>query len=165
MTKPTTLTISVAKAAEVLAERLGGNPQHWVLWLKNDRRPGRANHVPVVPGPGRPRYELRHVEQFIRQEQAARPSIQEQLVSPDTVAPVLSMAVMMDDAELREELEGATFRGSNIDLVAFEVLAGEDRHGQPTIWIRSGLRAGMNYVITLPFTAQEVLQRSGAQQW
>lgn len=158
--------LSASSAAARLAEALGGKPEHWTSWLKNDRRPGRAHSIPVEPGPGRPRYSLENIERFIADQAATRPAVAERAaVGAGELAPLLRMAVMLDDAELRDELDRAHLEGEAVDLVAFEVLSGLDQHNQPTIWIRSGLRAGMHYAITLPFTAAEVLERAEVQQW
>jgi hypothetical protein len=159
-------TVAAANAAEMLAEAIGGSAQHWAIWLKNDRRPGRANRVPPVPGPGRPRYYRHHIEEYILELKRVKPEVRERVEhQPDVDAPILNMAVALDDAQLDGELAGAKTKSGPIDLVAFDVLAGDDQHGQPTIWIRSGLRGGMHLAITLPFTSEEVQAAAEKQQW
>lgn len=158
-------TISVGQAAELLADKLGGSTQQWAEWLKNDRRPGRANHIPVVPGPGRPRYHLHKIEQYITDQGGiVRPLLDVPDFSAGEMglAGLLRDAVMLDDSQLRDELAAARLDGPHADLVAFEVMSGLDQHGQPTIWVRSGLRNAMHLAITLPFTADEVRGKVGA---
>lgn len=159
-------TLTSDKAAEFLAEQIGGKREHWLTWLKNDRRPGRANHIPQISGPGRPRYYRHDVESYVEHLKATKPGVRERAEAHrDTDAPVLNMAVMLDDGQLQQELLAARWKSTPIDLVAFEVLAGDDQNGQPTIWIQSGLRGGMHLAITLPFTSEEVQAQSREQTW
>lgn len=77
-------------------------------------------------------------------------------------AVLLQGCVTLNDDELREELDAGRIEGDPLDLVAFQVMAGLDQHNQPTIWLRNGLRSGMNVAITLPFTADEIASKRGA---
>ncbi len=61
-----------SEVADVLAAELGGTSTHWHTWLKNDRKPGRKNLLPPLPGPGRPRYLMVAVEALIAAERARR---------------------------------------------------------------------------------------------
>lgn len=159
--KPQPVALSVASAASLLADRLGGRPDHWVLWLKNDRRPGRANRIPVEPGPGRPRYALHNLEAYVLQERTARPVLQVDPAAQDASTPrLLTLATVMNDAELQQEMGDGRVEGAPADFVGFEVLAGEDRNGQPTIWVRNGLRGGMHYAIPLPLSQEELMERT-----
>ena len=61
-----TKTMTAKSAAEYLSQALGGKPSFWETWLANDRRPNRVNRlIPVVPGPGRPRYAVAAVDAYI----------------------------------------------------------------------------------------------------
>jgi len=61
----TTATISAAETAEYLSKAVGGKKAHWVIWLANERKPGRVNRrLSPEPGPGRPRYAPAAVEAY-----------------------------------------------------------------------------------------------------
>ena len=71
-TTEVTPTLSVKDAAQRLADLLGGTAERWRVWLSNDRRPGRAQQLTPVMGPGRPRYQLAALEAFVTTERATR---------------------------------------------------------------------------------------------
>ena len=71
-TTEVTPTLNVKDAAQRLADLLGGNADRWRVWLANDRRPGRAQQLTPVMGPGRPRYQLAALEAFVTTERALR---------------------------------------------------------------------------------------------
>lgn len=71
MTNISDLT-SANGAAQFLADQLGGAREHWVTWLANDRRPGRAGLLPPAAGPGRPKYHRAALEAFVESERAKR---------------------------------------------------------------------------------------------
>lgn len=77
-------------------------------------------------------------------------------------AVLLEGCVTLTDDELREELAAGHIEGEPLEMVAFQLMAGLDQHNQPTIWLRNGLRDGMNLAITLPFSADEVANKRGA---
>jgi hypothetical protein len=64
--QPNKKTMTAKAAAEYLSKALGEKPAFWETWLANDRRPNRVNRlIPVVPGPGRPRYAVAAVDAYI----------------------------------------------------------------------------------------------------
>ena len=65
-------TLTARETAAYLADQLGGKPERWPTWLANDRRPGRSNELPPLPGPGRPRYLPAAIDAFIEAERARR---------------------------------------------------------------------------------------------
>lgn len=65
-------TMNTAATAAHLAAELGGKPTLWTTWLTNDRRPGRANELMPLAGPGRPRYLRAEVDNFIAADRARR---------------------------------------------------------------------------------------------
>lgn len=75
---------------------------------------------------------------------------------------LLEGCTMLPDDQLQQELAAGRVEGEPLELVGFQLLAGLDQHGQPTIWVRNGLRDGMHAAITLPFTAAEVEAKRGA---
>lgn len=79
MTKATPLMMSVAETVSYLVVALGGSPEYWTIWLANDRKPGRARHLPANQGPGRPRYSQAAVDAYIDLQRAKR--LQQQGIS------------------------------------------------------------------------------------
>ena len=58
-------TISAAETAEYLSTVVGGKKSNWMIWLANERKPGRVNRrLLPEPGPGRPRYAPAAVEAY-----------------------------------------------------------------------------------------------------
>lgn len=64
--------MSVRDAATHLARELGDSVDRWVAWLKTDRRPRGPSRIAVQRGLGRPRYLVRDVERFAKNERARR---------------------------------------------------------------------------------------------
>ncbi len=71
-TSAPTASFAVKDVAAYLAKELGGSSACWVTWLANDRKPERANRLPPVRGPGRPRYLGAAVQAFVDAERARR---------------------------------------------------------------------------------------------
>jgi hypothetical protein len=67
-----TESLNARDTAAHLASELGGKPERWLTWLANDRRPGRSNELPPLPGPGRPHYLSAAIDAFIEADRARR---------------------------------------------------------------------------------------------
>jgi predicted DNA-binding ribbon-helix-helix protein len=69
---------------------------------------------------------------------------------------LLAAAYSLDDGQLAEEQAAGTVHGELDDLGGFHVVAGEDQQGRACYWIKNGLRAMPNVVLSLPFSVAEV---------
>lgn len=63
--------------------------------------------------------------------------------------PHMATSSTLNDSQLEEELAAGLVQG-NFDLVGFAVIFGHDQHGQPSTWIKNGLRDELHFVITTP---------------
>jgi hypothetical protein len=96
--------MSATETADYLCSQLGEKPAYWLTWLANDRKPNRVNRrLPVVPGPGRPRYDAAMVESFVAECKRAYASVFPKGMHPGTkagrLAPHISAMTLAEGAD------------------------------------------------------------------
>lgn len=149
--KRTTLRFDVAtwRAIETLAD---GDGIRWTEWARRliAANPGAENMHAVIRSAA--------VEGLLAESILSQRA--EQLSAVGTV--LLEGCAILDDGQLAQEMEQGSVEGAPVDMIGFQLLAGVDRHNQPTIWVRNGLRDGLHVAITMPFTREEVESKRGA---